>query len=169
MSMFPIASTTVGSGGASSITFSSIPQNFTHLQLRFFARSTGNGAGGNMSVNYNGDGGNNYTWHNVGGDGGSAFSASIGASNTSANFGWNAGNNQTSGVFGVGIVDILDYTNTNKYKVSRSLNGIDNNGSGLTGIWSGLWLSTAAITSIYVNVNGFAQYSTVQLYGITTA
>jgi len=169
VSMYPIASYNISSNtGTNGVFFNSIPQNFTHLQLRFFTRSYNGASGTNTIVQYNGDFGSNYAYHYVGGSGGTTFSGG-GANQTSTNFGWVAGNNDLSNTFGVSVVDILDYTNTNKYKVSKAINGIDANGSGLVGMWSGLWLNTAAITQIFINPNGFDRYSTIQLYGITTA
>jgi len=168
MSMYPIASYTVGANTSNGITFSNIPQTFTHLHIRIFGRSYNGTAGSNTAVQYNGDSGSNYSYHYFGGDGAAVFSGGA-ASQTSANFGWVAGNNQTAGVFAISLIDILDYTNTNKYKVSKAIVGIDNNGSGLAGQWSGLWLNTAAINQIFVNANGWAQNSTIQIYGVTTS
>jgi len=173
MSMFPIATITA-SGSTSSVTFSSIPQTFTHLQLRVFAReSSGTQTVGDYAaIQFNNDGTANYTWHQLGGDGGGAFSSGstgYGALPTVSI----AGNNATSGVYGGGIIDILDYTNTNKYKTIRSLGGVDNNGSGYAILKSGVYLSnTNAITIINVATGGgqtFSSNSTFQLYGITTA
>jgi hypothetical protein len=68
------------------------------------------------------------------------------------------------------IFDILDYTNTNKYKTVRMLGGVDFNGSGEVDFMSGLWLNTSAITRIdflpsYQSTQ-FQQYSSFALYGI---
>ena len=68
--------------------------------------------------------------------------------------------------FGVIVVDILDYTNTNKYKVFRNLAGWDGNGSGEVNFTSGLWQSTSAITRIDLALSSFAEYSQFALYGI---
>jgi hypothetical protein len=40
-------------------------------------------------------------------------------------------NGATANAFGVGIIDILDYANTNKYKTIKSLDGCDLNGAGV--------------------------------------
>ena len=165
MSMFPIATANPTTGG---VTFTSIPQTFTHLQLRIFSRSSSGGAGQSISGSFNSDGGSNYAYHLLGGDGGSTFSSSA-ATQTNVYFGWSAGTTNTSNVFSNCIVDILDYANTNKYKTVKTLTGIDSNGSGLVGMWSSVWMSTAAITSILLNPNNFATGSTVQLYGIQSS
>jgi hypothetical protein len=167
--MYPIASTTVGAGGASSITFSSIPQNFTHLQLRAFTKNLGTSSN-YVAIRVNGDSTNgDYTQHYLGGNGSSAYS---GASVPDSVWAWqSADNNSAANIFGVCVLDILDYTNTNKYKTMKNLNGFDANGSGQTQLNSGLWLSTSALNSILIYTFGpnFAQYSTFQLYGISTS
>lgn len=77
----------------------------------------------------------------------------------------------TSSYVGVGVIDVLDYANTNKYKTVRSLNGIELNGSGVIEFNSGNWRNTAAITSIeFVTASGnFNVGSTLALYGIKVA
>jgi hypothetical protein len=65
----------------------------------------------------------------------------------------------------------LDYTNTNKNKVYRTLGGFDANGSGEQGLFSGLWMSTSAITSIdlITNSGSWTSSSSFALYGIKGA
>jgi hypothetical protein len=78
----------------------------------------------------------------------------------------------SASIFGSGVVDILDYKNTNKNKTIRSIGGYDINGSGsgyaYTSFYSGNWRSTSAVTSItFTMVAGdYAQYSSFALYGI---
>jgi hypothetical protein len=73
-----------------------------------------------------------------------------------------------SPIMGAGIIDILDYANTNKYKTARSLRGYDANGSGNMSLISGLWMNTAAISNITLTARGGSvdQYTTFALYGI---
>ena len=80
----------------------------------------------------------------------------------------NGGIHTAASTFTAGVIDILDYANTNKYKTLRTLNGGDANGSGNIQIESGSWRNTAAITSITLthNGSGFTQYSSFALYGI---
>lgn len=154
-----IATITVGAGGSSSETFSSIPSTYKHLQLRWFSRSSGGAY--NPIFRFNGDSGNNYSWHYIDGNGASATSGGGGTQNSILV----AGIAGTASTFAVGVMDILDYTNTNKFKTVRILQGADYNGSGAVDVWSGAWQSSSAITSIYC---GFfsAQYSQYALYGI---
>jgi hypothetical protein len=163
-----IATATVGSGGSSTITFSSIPSTYTHLQLRGIAREkAGSGSLYNlMFATFNSDTGSNYSYHYLRGSG-SAAAAGAGASQTSMSFGGIEQGDNTASTFGANVIDILDYANTNKYKTIRSLFGYDANGSGYIVFSSDAWRSTSAVTSITLTpANGFAQYSTFALYGI---
>jgi hypothetical protein len=77
-----------------------------------------------------------------------------------------------SNAFGTAIIDILDYSNTNKNKVYRSLTGaeINDNSSGqnLVGLYSQCWKNTAAVTSIQIVAaqGSIDTNSYVTLYGI---
>jgi len=155
-----IATVTVGSGGQSSIEFTSIPSTYTHLQIRALAKNDGLAS---ISIRFNGDSGSNYSWHRLYGNGTSAISG--GSANAQPQI--------LGGVldvqFGSTIIDILDYVNTSKYKTTRSLSGFDNNGSGWVGLWSGNWMNTAAISSITITSGTISQYSQFALYGIKGA
>ena len=158
-----IQTVTVGSGGASDVTFSSIPSTYTHLQIRGIAFQS-SGPGG-IGIQVSGDTGNNYTWHYVQGDGSSAT-----ASSATSNSNTYTGDVGTSTGPGAMILDILDYASTNKYKTFRSLAGYDANGSGKIALKSGVWMNTSTqINSIKIIGVTFAQYSTFALYGIKGA
>jgi hypothetical protein len=163
-----IATVTVGSGGVSGVTFSSIPQTYTHLQLRAMGKSSYSGSGVvNGALQFNSDtNSSNYSCHNLYGDGSSA--ASQGAANYNGQSWWFplTGDNG----WAVAIFDILDYTNTNKYTTVRGLTGFDNNGSGRIALSSSNWRNNAAITSITLPSEPlWVQYSTFCLYGIKGA
>ena len=158
----------VGAGGVSSITFSSIPSTYKHLQIRGILRTNDTGSWNNQQMRFNSDTGSNYAFHTLSCDG-SAASATAATTQTSFNdFMRAASNSLTAGIFGVAIVDVLDYANTNKYKTLRALQGGDSNGAGMVGITSGVWMSTAAISTITINPSGGTaiQYSSFALYGI---
>ncbi len=111
----------VGAGGVSSITFSSIPSTYKHLQIRGILRTNDTGSWNNQQIRFNSDTGSNYAFHTLSGDG-SAASATAATTQTSFNdFMRAASNSLTAGIFGVAIVDVLDYANTNKYKTLRAL------------------------------------------------
>ena len=156
-----IATSTVGSGGAASITFSSIPSTYTHLQVRAIGKPTSAG-GQEILFTLNGDTGSNYNSHQLYGSGSSAVANAKG---TSAN-GWVT--YWDNAQFGPFVMDVLDYKNTNKYTTTRSLGGHDLNGSGFILFRSGLWMNTAAVTSIsiFASSGNLAEYSQFALYGI---
>ena len=161
-----IATVTVGSGGASTVSFTSIPSTYTHLQIRAIAR--GSAATNEIWAQFNSDTAANYSTHQVYGSG-AAVGASGTASTSYAKVGELSGTNASASIFGVSVIDILDYANTNKYKTTRALTGTDINGSGGYIVFaSGNWRSTSAISSItlYYNTYSFNQYSSFALYGI---
>lgn len=164
-----IATVTVGAGGSSSISFTSIPSTYTHLQVRMIFRDTRAAVGDYASLQFNSDTGSNYALHLLSGSGASAASAGY-ASQTSIDISRVAGSSASSNVFGAAVLDILNYANTNKYKTTRSLGGVDNNGSGEIVLNSGLWMSTSAVSTITIKAQAgsanFSQYSSFALYGV---
>lgn len=161
-SFYSIATQTVGSGGASSITFSSIPSTYTHLQIRASLISSVSDWC-NIKINNDTTGGN-YDWHVLYGTGSSTGASWGGGSSIGVlNFLGNSSYPSTA------IIDILDYTNTNKYKTIRSINGYDGNGSGQVNLISNLYQSTSAITQLDLQLGSsgtFNQYTKIALYGV---
>jgi len=162
-----IATVTVGAGGASTVTFSSIPSTYQHLQIRVLARM---GAGAGPYAHYmtfNSDSGSNYRNHYIYGSGASAAAGSTTAETKIVMWDYYGGGG-TANIFGAGVIDLLDYQNTNKNKTTRNLGGYDANGSGEIFLSSGLWQSTSAISSITLipESGNYAQYSSFALYGI---
>lgn len=169
-----IATVTVGSGGASSITFNSIPNTYTHLQIRGLARDNGAVFFSDFYMTFN-DASSGYRDHYLEGIGTTTQAGSYGYT-TVIEVGNMVGASALSNNFGVYVVDILDYANTNKNKTTRSLSGWDNNGNGTSKqagcitLSSGLYQSTDAISSISLRSNNtIQQHSTFALYGIRTA
>lgn len=162
-----IATVTVGAGGSSSITFSSISGTYKHLQIRILGRDAS--SNGEFKIEFNGDTTTtNYRKHVLYGDGAAAYGGSAN-NNTCAPLAYSG---QTANAFEAVIIDVLDYANTNKNTTIRTLFGKDLNGSGDVGLHSNLWVNTAAVTDIVFKVVGgsnFAQYSSFALYGIKGA
>jgi hypothetical protein len=166
-----IATYVVGAGGTASYTFSSIPQTYKHLQIRVVSRSDRAITAEGTWFYPNGDTTTtNYTRHVLGGDGSTTFSSATVPTSGGTGTVYTPGASALSNAFSVGIVDIFDYTNTNKYKTFKTLTGLDTNGTnGEIRVVGGLWLSTSAITSIKIDTQGggnFTQYTTFALYGI---
>lgn len=164
-----IATVTVGSGAQSEIDFTSIPSDYTHLQIRGIARDS-NSTTQQLRMRFNGDTGSNYTLHYLLGDGASA-SAGGSANTTHIQMVYCVALNSYT-AFGGAVIDILDYKDANKYKTVRALAGYDRNGNdSYIALDSGVWRNTNAINAIKLYLTGanFAQYSSFALYGVKGA
>jgi len=157
-----IASQIVGSGGASSITFSSIPQTYTDLLLKMStADSRSTPSVSDILVNFNGTGvGTNVSANYFYGNGSSV----TGTTGTQIAF----GDGSQGSIFGNSEVYIANYTSSNYKPYSSDSIAEINSTAGYQLLIAGLWSSTAAITSISLTPysSPFGQYSTFYLYGI---
>lgn len=171
-----IATVTAGAGGLGSVSFTSIPSTYTHLQLRITARSTNASANGIVTgLRFNGDTASNYSLHYLSAYQGAATAVEAGAiANASQMYAAVfAADGNAASIFSGAVIDILDYKNTNKNKTIRSITGYDINGStsgySSSTLYSGNWRSTSAVTSIdlvMAAAGNYAQYSSFALYGI---
>jgi hypothetical protein len=159
-----LSTVTVGATAVSSVTFAGIPQGYKHLQIRMTSFNTSSIV--DMKANFNGDTAANYSIHYLYGTGTAAAASAI-ANASYASIGiTGALYNQGAGV---SVVDILDYADTNKYKTTRCLSGLDTNSTTcFITLESGSWRSTAAINSITITPQSgtITQYSQFTLYGI---
>jgi hypothetical protein len=168
-----IATVTVGAGGQSSVTFSSIPSTFKHLQIRWNCiTNRGTYAMDDIKMTFNGDAGANYSSHRAKCDH-TSFLAGASINQNYIYYDVSAGTS-VSNFFGAAITDVLDYASTNIHKTTRAFTGTDVNGAvagetGRFGLQSGNWRSTSAINSITIaplNGTQFNQHSSFALYGI---
>lgn len=158
-----------GTGSSNTITFTSIPSTYTHLQLRGIVKSTTAGSSfSSVGLNFNSDTSSSYTRHILYGNGASPFAYGGTAGTT-----WYIGGNDFpsagyTSIVGAHVVDILDYANTNKNKTVRALTGCDVNGAGEILLSSTVYLKTDAVTSIQlVSASGnFSTLTQYALYGI---
>jgi len=165
--MFPLQVVTVGAAGTSTVEFTNIPSTYNHLQVRTFVKSAESGSSfGTVEMKING---NSLTKMHYLYANGSSVLAGVGSSNVVLNV-------PTAGytsIFGAGIIDILDYKDTNKNKTVRILDGVDTNGAGEIVFQSNLYATnTNAITSLTFTISGghnFAQYSQFALYAVKGA
>jgi hypothetical protein len=165
-----IQTVTVGAGGQATISFTSIASNYKHLQIRYMACWTGTSINYSQPyIRFNSDSTASYSTHSLYGTG-SSTGGNGAASITEGYLGWIPDSNYAN-TFGVGVVDLLDYQNTSKYKTVRTLGGYSRNfnasANELIGLISSSWQKTNAVTSITIaGAGNFAQYSSFALYGI---
>lgn len=161
--------TTTLSGSATSVTFSGIPQNFSHLQIRMITRTDRGATLDAMNLAINSDTGSNYSFHSVYGTGTAAPYAEATSGTTAIKFYRAAGGSAASNIFGTTIIDILDYSNLSKNKTVRYLGGVDQNGSGEIEFGSGCWYNRSVVSSLtftpFVGTN-FVVNSQFALYGV---
>jgi hypothetical protein len=169
-----ISSVTVGSGGASEITFSSIPNTYTDLLVKLSGRlSQTGGAYDGFNIKFNNTT-SNWSSRTLSGNGSSASSGSETGTYGSRFLGINI-DGSTASTFGNLEVYIPNYAGSS-YKSVSSDSVTENNDTGaFIRLGAGLWSDTSAITSLtlynqdYTPSNAFAQYSTAYLYGISNA
>lgn len=164
-----IATTTVGSGGASSIEFTSIPQIYSDILIKASLRDNrGDSPVTDIAVTFNGSS-SGYSMKQIRGDGSSAGSAqSSGASYIGGLY--ENTNTTTSNTFSNTEIYIPNYTLSN-YKSLSGDSATETNGTTIyVGGIAGLWSNTSAITSVKlapaVGTLSYVQYSTATLYGI---
>jgi hypothetical protein len=157
-----IASSTVGSGGAANITFSSIPQTYTDLLVKYSVRFDNASPFANTVLRFNGNT-SSYTMIRLYGDGSGASSYS----NTDI-FDVADGNTATSNTFNSAEFYITNYTTSNYKSTSGDAVMEQNATAGQQLLTAGLWSNTAAITSLSLGNTGYnlLQYSAAYLYGI---
>jgi len=165
-----IATTTLGSAAAS-ITFSSIAASWTDLRLVMVGTLNTGTPAYYPALIFNADTATNYSWTRVSGSGSTASSSAI------INRNWldctPAGGWSTT-IPSLLTVDLFSYAGST-YKTVLMQNANDANGSGTVESDVGLWRSTAAITSIKIQVYNatagyqFATGTIATLYGIKAA
>jgi hypothetical protein len=163
-----ITSPTTGNQ-VNTISFTSIPSTFKHLQIRGIYRDTWTASGtGEFYVFPNSDTSTSYSDHWMQGNGSTVSASALTSRSDGMFLGQGVRGGSLGNTFGVFVIDILDYAETNKYKTARALSGADINGSGTVLLQSALWQKTTAISSLNIIANGygFAQYSQFALYGI---
>lgn len=149
----------------SSITFSNIPQNYTHLQLRSYWGFTDTGNNTWLNTQFNEDTGSNYSYHAIRSNpSGFVMSASYGTTRVSLG----ADNVGNASSWGVSIADILDYSSNTKNKTTKAFAGQDTTGVGTANLWSGMWNNQNPITSMVItsDASSFRAGSIFSLYGI---
>lgn len=163
-----LAEVTVGAGGASTINFNNIPQNYNDLVIKLSTRDTAATVNsGGIKITFNGTT-SSYTNRNVFGNGSSTASQIPATTSIDAGLGNSmptAGN--TASTFSNIEVYIPNYTSANNKSTSTDSVGENNATAAYAGLEAGLWSIVTAITNITISpITSFAQYSTATLYGV---
>ena len=164
-----ISSVTVGSGGASDITFSSIASTWTDLVVKASLRGNYGDTGGTATLQLNGST-TSYSWKALESSGSSAYSFGTGSGTSINNSGATNANN-TANTFGNVEFYIPNAFGSNYKSVSVDGTGENNATLNYQALTAGLWSNTSAITSIKLTVvaASLVQYSTAYLYGVKNA
>ena len=158
-----ISTVTVGSGGASTIEFTSIPQTYTDLKIVLSARSTEAGVVTHMFVKPNNSAANmTQQWVR-----GSGTNATTG---TSVQFGVN-GSTSTASTFSNTEFYFPNYTSALNKDFQGTTVQESNDAESYMYLCSFLWSDTSAITSLVLDLSSgnFVEYTTATLYGIKSS
>lgn len=157
-----IASVTVGSGGASSIDFTSIPSTYTDLCIKLSARSNRAAEIDDFFIIKPNNSSSNLTYRFIRGNGAAATSG------TSGNM-YIAGASSTSSTFSNSEIYIPNYAGSTNKSISVDTVEENNATTAYMSLVAVLWSDTTAINRVVLApVFGtlFDQYSTAVLYGI---
>jgi hypothetical protein len=154
--------TIIPNGSATTITFSSIPSTYKHLQLRVLQYDN---SGSASIVRVNGDSGANYSRHRLMGDGASIIIERAATTNH-----YRIGFFPALGPGCASIIDFMNYASTTRNKVIKAFSGWTYQPADIPGqvtLDSGSWMNTAAVTSIsFVSTQPFNSEGVFSLYGI---
>jgi hypothetical protein len=161
---------TVGAAGASSVTFSGIPQTgYTDLVVKVSARTEQSAVSQDLILQFNGDTGANYTTRRLEGNGTGAASDAATSGALYGSFMPMSAASATANTFGNGEAFIPNYTGSALKSFSTDSVAETNATATKMSMCAALWNSTAAITSILIRSyagNNLVQYSTFYLYGV---
>jgi hypothetical protein len=163
MAFTKIATVTVGSGGASSIDFTSIPNTYTDLMVLISGRSALTGSN-YMTLTLNGSS-STFSMRGMFGSG-----TSTGAFTTPSNYaGENAVSTATSSTFGNTYLYFPNYAGSTNKSYSGDGVGETNASAAFQSIFAGQWATTSSVTSVSLTPisTTWLQYSSATLYGIT--
>jgi hypothetical protein len=157
-----IATVTVGSGGAATMAFSSIPATYTDLLLKVSARTDQASVTSEYNVTLNGSS-SNITLRGLYGNGSSAGSQTL-----TRHPMLGTGSTATSNTFGNSELYIPNYAGSNNKSSSSDAVAESNTTTVFSYLNAALWSDSAAITSVTLTPDSgsFVQYSSATLYGI---
>jgi len=159
----------VGSGGQSTITFTSIPSTYTDLIVKVSARSTGTSTARGIFIAFNSST-SGYTDRFIRGDGTSAISATNNGGGSKIYLGEATASGATANTFSNIEIYIPNYAGSTNKSVSVDSAQEQNATEAYATLVAGLLSNTAAITSLSLTTTLlFDQYTTAYLYGVSNA
>lgn len=168
LQLYKIATVEVGSAGAATIDFTSIPQGYTDLKLVLSGRGNLPQVYSDLSVQVNSNT-TSYSSRSLYGNGASAASGSNITGTNKIYCGTTTGANATANAFNSAEIYIPNYASANNKSISIDTVAENNATTAYSTLTAGLWSNTAAITAVNLSVNSgytFQQYTTATLYGI---
>ncbi len=147
---YDLLESTILTSSASTVTFSGLGaySDYKHLQIKAVTRATASDPDMSWYVRANGDStSNKHTTHRLEGNGSSVSSVRDGTNNKSQ-LGRVPASYAPSGAYGASVIDILDFSSTNKNTTFRSLNGYYSSSTRKIQLVSGAYFETNAITSL---------------------
>jgi len=160
-----ISSVTVGSGGAASMSFTSISATYTDLLLVWSGRTNKSDISDNADISFNGSTAN-FSGRYLEANGSTTGSGTYGRF-----IGVDVAANATANTFSNNMVYISNYAGSNYKPFSADSAQENNQTAAQITLNAGLWSQGTAITSVTItpSVGSFVQYSTAYLYGISNA
>ncbi len=181
MAVIEAISTTYLEADAASVTFSSIPATYEHLQLRCNLKSNRTNSSDPVRVCLGDssdspvDTGSGYYSHYLSGNGSNAGAGVFGS--TSLRIGRVAGSktDENAANYGTTVIDIFDYANANKNTTVLGIGGLAGVSSA-TGtvvvLASGIWETASVVTAVRVEAadgSGWIRGTEVTLYGLKSS
>lgn len=163
-----INSSTVGSGGVASITFSSIPATYTDLCLKISMRTDRGSTIDPVQIQFNGDTGSNYSYRSIWSDASGSVNSFNSGSPDRIDAQYSTAADATANTFTNFEIYIPNYASSNQKVTSYDSAHETNATTAYLVMMANLWTGTAAINSIKMDpINGnFVQYTSAYLYGI---
>ena len=160
----PLANITVGVA-ATSVTFSNIPATYRDLILVHSMKHSfvGSATVRDDAIRFNADSGSNYTSVLMKGNGSAASSDTLSGTSIQLLYG------MASADFQMGIVQVMDYSATDKHKTVLYRSGLGNDSNQGAYAQASRWANTAAITTLRIGPSGVFTIlagSTFSLYGV---
>jgi hypothetical protein len=146
---YELISTSILSSSTPSVTFdvSSFASTYKHLQIRYSARGSLSATSDPVVIRVNGVSTASYAHHQLIGNG-SVVESGAGTGTTACRIGRLTAATATTSSFAAGVIDILDSYSSTKNTTFRGLSGNTSTGDNIIALYSGLFNSTAPVSSL---------------------